>query len=227
MGSSNSSTAKAPAYEKQSYSAFGNSGNQDGFQASPYNKSQMDWVENVTPKLQSQIYDQEAGDADARNFADNQYNAGLKRFKKTSDETYGGYISDSAKRFGTLSNSSFDSGMKRFGQSQKEGMQELSDNYDANYYARLNDRQGYLGNLLSTASGTGANLYNMASGFSQNALANTNAYNGYRLNAWNAEEQMKLQQQQLKNQQWQAVGNAAMRIGAAYATGGASEVARV
>jgi len=224
MGSSNSSTAKAPEQKKETYSAWGNSSTQDGFTASPYNQGQMDYYQGIMPSLQSKLYDTNTADQQATDYATNIKDVGMRSFKRDMADSLGTTIADNAKRFGSLSNSSYDSGLKRFTQAQEQGLQDLNNNYDANKMAYMDNYTNRYTNLLNTAQNGIGNLYNLSSGNSQSALASSNATNNYNLDAWKAEQQFALQQQQLRNQQAQMLGNAAMRVGAGYATGGASEL---
>jgi len=190
----------------------------------------MAWAQQASLGLQNELMNQNGADTEARAYADNLQAQGLKRFKQQSDDLYGGYMADSARRFGTLNTSSNDSNMKRFGKAQNEGIQDLTSQYDTNYQNALTNRQSYLINQLAIPQNVIANQYNNANGLSQNALQSSNAGNqfnqgiyGTQANIFNTQSALYAQQQELKEKARQANMDAAMRVAAAYFTQGKSE----
>jgi len=200
----------APEQKKETYSAFGNVASQDGFTASPYNQKQMDYYQGIVPTLQSQLYDQNTGEQQATNYAQNIKDQGMRSFKRDMADSLGTTIADNARRFGSLNNSSYDSGLKRFTQAQEQGLQDLNNNYDANKMNYMNDYTNRYTNLLNNAQNGIGNLYNLANGQSQNALSSSNATN-------TMAQQLYQTQASMYNTQQQA--NAAMASAAMSAAG--------
>ena len=206
MGSGNKDSApeapKAPVQQIKTYdNGFGDTATQDKFNPSAYNQQQMAWTEQVMPQIQNKLFDQNGADSQARAYADNLKAQGMKSFKQQADDLYGGYVADGARRFGTLDSSSNDSNMKRFGQATQEGLQEVNNNYDANYQNALNNYQSYYTNMLATPQTIQGNLYNLANGQSQNALSSSNSYNNFANQQYQSQLALYNAQQQLKNQQ--------------------------
>lgn len=221
---------KAPPQTIATYNnGFGDMATQNSFTPSQFNKDQMAWSQEAQKQLQSKLFDTNAADQQAKAYADNLKSQGLKSFTKNANDLYSDYLADSAKRFGSIDNSSFNSNMKRFGEATQEGLQNLSHQYDANYQQGLNDYTNYYGGLLGTAQNVSNNLYNLASGQSGLALNSSNATNAFnnqqfntRANIYNTQSQLYAQQQALKLKQQQELMNSALKLGAGFATGGSS-----
>lgn len=204
---------KAPEQKKETYSAWGNTATQDGFTPSKYNADQMSYLQGAMPELQNKLFDYQGADTQARAMADATKANGMKSFKRDADTLFGGYVADSARRFGSLNNSSYDSDMKRFGQATNDGLQELQNNYDANYQNNLSNIQNYNLQNLNTAQNGIGNLYNLANGQSQQALTSSNATNNFNQQNYSTAMQGYLADQQRKSSQWSALGGAIGGIG--------------
>lgn len=214
-----------PEQAKESYSAWENTANQNGFTPSAFNQSQMNNYQSVIPTLQSKLYDTAGADTQARAAADATKANGLKSFTRTMNDTLGSDMSNIAGRFGSLDNSTMDSALKRFNQAGQEGLTALQNDYDANYQNNLNNIQSYNQNNLNSALNGIGNLYNLSNGYSANALNSSNATNNFNqqnysnnLAAWNAD-------QVNNNAMWNNLAKAGLSIGGVVAapyTGGAS-----
>ena len=215
MGGSNK--PEQPAYQEKTYNnGYGDTATQNQFNPSSYNTTQMNWVKSVTPQLQSKLFDQSSADNQARAYADNLKAQGLKRFKQDQADTLGVMQANSAKRFGSLSNSDYDTNLKTLARENNSALEDMNSQYDANYQNALNNYQNYYTNLLGTASGVGSNLYNLANGLSQNALASSNAINGFNQQGYQTAMSGYAADQATKAAMYQALGNAASGVGGAY-----------
>jgi hypothetical protein len=216
MGGSNKAP-EPPKQKKETYSSgFGDTATQDSFTPSDYNLSQMNWVQSVTPQLQSKLYDSSGADSQARAYADNIKSQGLKSFKLNQADSLGAIQADNARRFGSLSNSDYDTNLKTMIRENNSALEDINAQYDMNYQNALNNYQNYYNNLLSTASGVGANLYNLGSGLSQNAFNSSNATNNFNQQNYQNQLAQYNQQQAQNNAMWGAGSRGLSMLGGGY-----------
>lgn len=207
------SAPTAPKQEKESYSSWGNLATQNGFTPSAFNQKQMDSYQSAIPTLQAKLYDTQGNDAQARAQADATRANGLKSFTRTMDDSLGSDMANISHRFGSLENSTMDSALKRFGQAKSEGLQALQNDYDANYQNNMNNIQAYNQNNLNSALNGMNNLYNLANGYSQNALSSSNATNNFNQQSYTNQLAAWKAQQDQNTAMWSAFGKGAGAFG--------------
>lgn len=202
-----------PAQVKEKYSAWGNVGDQNGFTPSSYNQSQMDRYQSVIPKLQDKLYDTTGADTQARAYADNLKSLGLKRFKQDQADALGTIQSNNARRFGSLSNSDYDSNLKTLSRESNSALEDMNTQYDTNYQNALDNYQGYNTNNLNSALNGMGNLYNLSNGLSQNALNSSNATNNFNMTGYQNQLAQYNADQANKGAMYQLLGSAIGGIG--------------
>lgn len=208
-----------PAQKKETYSAWGNTATQDGFTPSAYNQSQMNWVQSVTPQIQSKLFDTNSADSQARAYADNLKAQGLKSFKADSADLLGSIQSNNAKRFGSLSNSDYDSQLNSASKQMASSLADIDTQYDANYQNALNNYQNYYTNMLAVPSNISSNLYNLSNGLSQNALNSSNATNNFNMTGYQGRLQAYAADQAQKAAMYNALGNSISGVAGGLGTG--------
>ena len=182
---------------------------------SDFENQQYGYYKTVTPQLQSKLYDQAGAESGAESYAGNIRAQGLKRFGIDQADALGGAQASNARRFGSLSNSDYDSQMKTFAREANSGLADIESQYDTNKSNYINDYNNRYTNLLGTMNGiynnanTNANTMNNGS---TNGYQVGNAFNQTRYNNQMTQYQMD---QARKQQMYDMAARAAIGLGTA------------
>lgn len=182
---------------------------------SAFENQQYDYYKSVTPQLQGRLFDQNTADSQATAYADNIKAQGLKRFAIDQADALGGAQANNASRFGSLSNSDYDSQMKTFAREANSGLADINSAYDTNKTNFINDYNDRYTNLLGTMNGIYNNTNTNANTMNNGSVTGYQQGNAFNQTRYNNQMQQYRMEEAKKQQMYDMAAKAALAIGTA------------
>lgn len=186
---------------------------------SAFESQQYDYYKTITPQLQGKLYDQAGAESGADAYAGNIKALGLKRFGIDQAGALGNIQASNAKRFGSLSNSDYDTSMKTLAREQASALEDMNSQYDTNRSNYINDYNNRWTNLLGTANGIYNNTQTNANTMNNGSLAGYQAGNAFNQTNYQTNAQLYAADQAQKAAMYNALGTAVGGIGGGLAGG--------